>query len=126
VRSFRRNQALVDSWFDLLPADQRETARTLHDAIVAAAPQAEQLVRSGNLFYGLGHEQVLALAPHRSHIHLQVLTGGEPSPAFPELQRAGKGLLWRFKLGEPVDPGAVGRLATVLFSAARAGSPIRS
>jgi hypothetical protein len=126
MRGFRRLPALVDSWFDLLPANQRETAHRLHGAILAAEPQAETLVRSGNLFYGLGHDFGLALAPHRTHVHLQVLTGGEPSPAFPDLVRSGKGLLWRFKLGDAVDAAAVGRLAVVVFSQLRAGvrSPI--
>jgi hypothetical protein len=116
MRGMRRLPALVDSWFDLLPEDQRATALALHGAILAGAPQAEMLVRSGNLFYGWAHEQVLALAPHRTHVHLQVLSAAEPSPAFPELVRAGKGLNWRFRLGEPVDEAGVQRLTTVLFS----------
>ena len=126
MRGLRRLPALVDSWFDLLPANQRETALMLHGAILSAEPQAEILVRSGNLFYGLGHDFGLALAPHRTHIHLQVLTGGEPSPAFPDLVRSGKGLLWRFKLGDAVDAPGVARLSIVVFSQLRAGlrSPI--
>jgi hypothetical protein len=116
MRSPRRLPALVDSWFDLLPEDQRLTSQQLHAAIMAAAPEADMLVRSGNLYYGMGHEHALALAPHRTHVHLQVLTFGEPSPAFPELQRSGKGLMWRFKLGEAFDAPAVQRLATVVFS----------
>ncbi len=115
MRSSRSAPALVGAWFDLLPANQRVTALQLHRAILGAVPQAELLVRSGNLFYGLGHQHALALAPHRAHIHLQVLAGGEPTPAIPELVRAGKGLLWRFRLGEAVDTVTVGRLATVCF-----------
>jgi hypothetical protein len=120
MRGIRRLPALVDSWFDLLPADQRETAQALHAAIMSAEPQADMLVRSGNLFYGLIHDYGLALAPQRTHVHLQVLTGGEPSPAFPDLVRAGKGLQWRFKLGEPIDAAGVSRLAMVIFSLLRA------
>ena len=82
---------------------------------------AEMLVRSGNLHYGNAHEHVIVLAPHRTHVHLQVLVAAEPSPAFPELVRSGKGLMWRFKLGEPVDAAAVQRLAAVLFSMVSAG-----
>ena len=120
MRGIRRLPALVDSWFDLLPADQRETSRALHAAIMSAEPQADMLVRSGNLFYGLGHEYGLALVPHRTHVHLQVLTGGEPSPAFPDLVRSGKGLMWRFKLGDPVEAALVSRLSLVIFSLLRA------
>ncbi len=116
MRGFRRNPALVDTWFDLLPEMQRETALALHAALTAAVPRADLEVRSGNLYYGSGHEHALALSPHRTHIHLLVMVGAEPSAAFPELVRAGKGLMWRFKLGEPVDVPAVKRLAAVCFS----------
>lgn len=116
MRGPRRLPALVDAWFDLLPDNQRETAQRLHAAILSAVPQAELLVRSGNLFYGVGANFGLALAPHRTHVHLQVLTGGEPSPAFPDLVRAGKGLIWRVKLGESFDEPRVQRLAAVVFS----------
>lgn len=121
MRGPRRLPALVDAWFDLLPDNQRETSQQLHSAILAAAPSAEMLVRSGNLHYGNAHEHVIVLAPHRTHVHLQVLVAAEPSPAFPELVRSGKGLMWRFKLGEPVDATAVQRLAAVLFSMVSAG-----
>jgi hypothetical protein len=120
MRGPKRLPALVDAWFDLLPGDQRETALQLHNAIVPSAPHADLLVRSGNLFYGVGTEHLMALAPHRTHVHLQVLTFGKPSPAFPELVPAGKGLMWRFKLGEAVDVAAVARLAAIIFSMARA------
>lgn len=116
MRAQRRNQALVDSWFELLPGGQRETAAFVHEAILQAVAHPELLVRSGNLYYGQSGEFILALAPHRTHVHLQVLRGGEPSNAFPALVRSGKGLMWRFKLGEPVDVAGVRRLATVLFS----------
>jgi hypothetical protein len=115
MRASRSPPSLVGAWFDLLPDHQRPTAQALHRTILDAVPQAELLVRSGNLYYGLGHQHALALAPHRAYIHLLVLAGGEPSPAFPHLVRAGKGLLWRFRLGEPVDSAGVGRLAMVCF-----------
>lgn len=120
MRGPKRLPALVDAWFDLLPGDQRETALQLHNAIMPSAPHADLLVRSGNLFYGVGSEHLMALAPHRTHVHLQVLTFGKPSPAFPELLPAGKGLMWRFKLGEPVDSAAVTRLTAIIFSMVRA------
>jgi hypothetical protein len=121
MRGPKRLPALVDTWFDLLPGNQRETALQLHNAILPAAPSADLLVRSGNLFYGLGNEPLLAVAPHRTHVHLQVLSFATPSPAFPELVPAGKGLMWRFKLGELIDEPAVKRLAAVVFSMAQAG-----
>lgn len=123
MRAQRRNQALVDSWFDLLPGSQRETAVFVHEAILQAVPHPELLVRSGNLYYGQAGEFILALAPHRTHVHLQVLHGGEPSSAFPALVRSGKGLMWRFKLGEDVDVAGVRRLAIVLFSTWRPPAP---
>ena len=116
MRASHSQPALVGAWFDLLPANQRATALDLHRAILNGVPHAELLVRSGNLYYGVGHQHVLALAPHRLFIHLQVLAGGEPSQAFPELVKAGNGLLWRFRLGYPVDGPAVARLALVCFS----------
>jgi hypothetical protein len=119
MRGPKRLPALVDAWFDLLPGNQRETALQLHNAIIQEAPNADLLVRSGNLFYGVGHEQVLAIAPHRTHVHLQVLTFAKPSPAFPELVPSGKGLMWRFKLGDAVDAAAVTRLTTIIFSMLR-------
>ena len=128
MRGFRRNPALVDTWFDLMPDTQRETAQALHAAIMAAAPRAELEVRSGNLYYGVGHEHALALAPHRTHVHLQVLVGAEPSAAFPELVRNGKGLMWRFRLGEPIDAASVKRLAAIvlgLLQATMASDPPR-
>ena len=119
MRGPKRLPALVDAWFDLLPGDQRETALQIHNAILPAAPNADLLVRSGNLFYGNGNEHLLVIAPHRTHVHLQVLTFAQPSPAFPELLPAGKGLMWRFKFGELIDAAAVQRLATVVYSVAQ-------
>ena len=119
MRTLRRNQPLIDCWFDFLPPGQQETAQALHAAILQAVPQADLVVRSGNLYYTAGEEFVLALAPHRTHVHLQVLTGGEPSPAFPHLTRSGKTLMWRFKHGDPIDAAAVSRLAMVAFSVVR-------
>ena len=72
LRRPRLAAPLVQSWFELLPANQQDTARTLHAQIMAHAPQLGLSVRSGHLVYALDSGFVMALQPHRHHLHLQI------------------------------------------------------
>jgi hypothetical protein len=118
----RLTQPLVEAWFDLLPAGQQPLARELHAAILALAPGLDQTVRSGHLVYGIERQHVLALAPHRQHLHLQVFAGSALAVRFPALEGAGPGLRQlRLRYAQPVDMDMV----RAIVAAAAQSAPVR-
>jgi len=123
----RLTQPLVEAWFDLLPAGQQPLARELHLAILALAPGLDQTVRSGHLIYGIERQHVLALAPHRQHLHLQVFAGSALVARFPMLEGTGPGLRQlRLRYAQPVDMALVHAIVAAAAQAAparRSGSP---
>jgi hypothetical protein len=104
MRGHRQHAALVDSWFELLPAGQQPGARALHAVVRDAAPQLELTVRGGGLVYALNGLHVMALAPFHSHLHLQVFRGAALAARFPELEGSSKGLRQlRIRHGQQFD-----------------------
>ena len=89
MRSVVKSAALVEAWFDMLPAAQRPLARELQTAILAEAPQLSCTVKWGNLLFQLRGTNAVAIAPHRSHIHLQFFDGVALAERFPQLEGAG-------------------------------------
>lgn len=102
---------LVESWFDLQSVAPRETARALHAVILAVAPDLDMAVRSGSLVYIVDRIHVLALAPHRQHMHLQIFDGAALVDRFPQLDGSAKGLRQlRLRHGQPFDEALVREL----------------
>ena len=120
---------LVEAWFDLLPANQQTNARALHAMILAIQPDLTLFVRSGHLVYGLERLHILALAPHRLHLHLQLFAGASMTAQFPMLEGTGPVLRQlRIRHGQAFDTALVKglveaalRRAGALLPAAPAG-----
>jgi hypothetical protein len=102
---------LVAAFFDTLAEPQLSCARSLQAAVLGAAPGIEQAVKWGNLTFQSAGRNVLALALHKSHAHLQVFHGALLAARFPELGGVGKGQRHlKLKYGQPVDAELVGEL----------------
>ena len=113
---------LVESWFDLQPPAPQATARALHALVQSVAPQLDMAVRSGCLVYLVGREHVLAIAPHRTHMCLQVFDGAGLAERFPQLEGHAKGMRQlRVRHGHPFD-GDIAR-AVVRAAVDQAGTP---
>jgi hypothetical protein len=123
MRGQRQLPALIETWFELLPLQQQATARTLHDLVRRAAPAFEPSVRGGCLVYSLRGAHVMALAPFRTHMHVQVFHAGSLVERFPELEGIGRGLRHlRLRHGQQFDASLVESLvqATAAEAAAQA------
>ena len=108
MRSVVKSAALVETWFDMLPAQQRSLARELQAAVLAAAPQLGSTVKWGNLLFMQRGTNALAIAPHRSHINLQFFDGVALTERFPQLEGAGVRVRHlRLNYGEPIDAALV-------------------
>jgi hypothetical protein len=111
VRQLVRPGALVAAFFDTLTEPQQACARSLQQAILAAAPEVEQAVKWGNLTFLHGGRNLMALALHKSHAHLQVFNGAQLALQFPELEGVGKGQRHlKLKYGQAVDAELVREL----------------
>jgi uncharacterized protein YdhG (YjbR/CyaY superfamily) len=99
-----RSGALVDSWFDMLPPEQQDTAHVLRDAVMAAAPDLVLSVKWGNLVFSHEGTHVVAIVTHKDSAHLQVFNGMALTEQFPELEGHGKGLRYlRLRYRYPID-----------------------
>lgn len=104
MRHLMRSAALIDAWFDMLPPVQRGAAQRLHDLVRAAGPELVREVKWGNLLFTHSGTHALAIAPHKTHVHLQVFRGFALAEQFPELEGSGKTprhLKWRYS--QPID-----------------------
>jgi hypothetical protein len=113
---------LVESWFDLQPAAPQATARALHAVVLSVAPDLDMAVRSGSLVYIVERVHVMAIAPHRAQMHLQIFDGAALSAEFHELEGTAKGLRQlRLRHGQPFNEELIRRLvrATLAGAAAR-------
>jgi hypothetical protein len=108
VRHLVRPGALVAAYFDTLSEPQLACARSLQQVVLAVAPEIELAVKWGNLTFLSGGRNLLALALHKSHAHLQVFNGAQLALQFPELDGVGKGQRHlKLKYGQAVDPDLV-------------------
>ncbi|MCR5865411.1 MAG: DUF1801 domain-containing protein [Aquincola tertiaricarbonis] len=104
MRHLVRSAALIEAWFDMLPPQQQPSARALQTLVLRAAPSLGQAVKWGNLIFTVHHFHALAIAPYKSHVHLQVFRGAALVGRFPMLEGTGRGLRhlkWRYS--QPLD-----------------------
>jgi hypothetical protein len=104
MRSLVKSAALVEAWFDMLPANQRTLARELQAAVLAAAPQLGRTVKWGNLLFVHQGANAIAIAVHRGHANLQFFDGVALADRFPQLEGSGERVRHlRLSYHQPVD-----------------------
>ncbi|HEX7384200.1 MAG TPA: DUF1801 domain-containing protein [Burkholderiaceae bacterium] len=104
MRSLVKSAALVEAWFDMLPANQRALARELQAAVLASAPQLARTVKWGNLLFLNHGVNAIAIAVHRNHANLQFFDGAALAERFPELEGSGERVRHlRLPYQQPVD-----------------------
>lgn len=121
MRSVWRPAPIIEAWLELLPATQAQAVRTALAALQRAAPALEPAVKWGNVVLQHKGSPVLALAPARRSLQLQVFHGAALARRFPMLEGAGPGpraLRWR--LAEPADDELLGALAQAALALAQA------
>lgn len=122
MRAGPRSKALVSAWLDFQPPAQREVARALRAAVRDAAPDLVEVVRWGQLICLHAGQPLLAIAPHRNHVNLQVFNGHLLPEGLAPLEGSGRGVRsLKCRLHQPVDVVAVQMV--VAASVARAPEP---
>jgi hypothetical protein len=120
MRANGRSKALVSAWLDFQPEAQRGVAERLQQAVRAAEPELAETIKWGNLVYQLDGAAVLAIAPHKAHVNLQIFHGGELPPGLGPLEGAGRGpRSLRCKLNQVVDTVQVEMLVAAAVALAR-------
>ncbi|HSI59378.1 MAG TPA: DUF1801 domain-containing protein [Ideonella sp.] len=105
MRSASSSRALVAAWFDFQTTAQRELSEALRTAVREAEPSLTEGVKWGKLVFLLDGRMLLAIAPHKTHVHLQVFNGSQLPTELAPLDGAGHGLRnLRCRLHQPVDP----------------------
>ena len=121
MRTLVRPQALVESWFDMLPEAQRPLARQLQQIVQQAVPALAQTVKWGNLVFMLDGANLIAIVPHRSHINLQFFNGAALAEQWRQLDGSNKGLRHlKLRYGMPVDEALIAAIARDSADEARA------
>jgi hypothetical protein len=119
MRVGTRSKALVSAWLDFQPPAHREVARALRAAVRDAEPGLEEIIRWGQLVFVWEGSPLLAIAPHRAHVNLQVFNGFLLPPDLAPLEGLGRGTRsYRCRLNQPIDVVQVQML--VAASVARA------
>lgn len=105
MRAGTRSKALVGAWLDFHPPAQREVAQALRAAVREVEPELGEAIRWGQLVFLWGGSPLLAIAPHRGHVNLQVFNGHQLSagllPPDPSGRPGPRSL--RCRLHQPVD-----------------------
>lgn len=121
MRPGPRSKALVSAWLDFQPPAQREVAQALRAAVREAEPGLDEIIRWGQLVFVWGGAPLLAIAPHRGHVNLQIFNGHLLPPDLAPLEGHGRGTRsYKCRLNQPVDVVQVQML--VAASVARAPS----
>jgi hypothetical protein len=111
MRTILQSAALIETWFDTLEPDQRETARALRACVLTADPSLVQSIKWGNLLFSHSGRHAVAIVIHREHANLQVFNGVLLAAQFPALEGTGKGMRHlQLSYREPVDEGRVAAL----------------
>jgi uncharacterized protein YdhG (YjbR/CyaY superfamily) len=120
MRPGPRSKALVSAWLDFQPPPQREVAQALRTAVREAAPDLAEIVRWGQLVFLCNGLPLLAIAPHRGHVNLQVFNGHLLPAGLAPLEGSGSrgARSLKCRLQQPVDVVLVQML--VAASVARA------
>lgn len=120
MRSNGRSKALVSAWLDFQPPAVRAVAERLQQAVRASEPELAEAIKWGNLVYLLDGAAVLAIAPHKAHVNLQIFHGSELPPGLGPLEGAGRGpRSLRCRLNQPIDPVQVEMLVAAAVAMAR-------
>lgn len=110
--------ALVNSFFENLPAEQREVAQSLQQAVLQAAPHLRQEVKWGNLCFQDNGENIIAIVLHKAQAHLQVFNGAQLAPRFPQLEGTGRGMrLLKCRYRQPIDQPLVAAITQASIEA---------
>jgi len=100
--------ALINTFFESLPPEQREVAQSLQQIILLAAPHLRQEVKWGNLCFQDNGDNILAIVLHKSQAHLQVFNGVQLAAEFPQLEGTGRGMrMIKCRYRQPVDQALV-------------------
>jgi hypothetical protein len=104
MRHLVRSSAMVATYFDTLPPAQACIAKALQRAVLAAAPDLNQVVKWGNLTFMHEGRNLLAISAHKAHVNLQIFNGAEIASRFPQLDGVGKGMRQiKQRQGQAVD-----------------------
>ncbi len=128
MRTGPRSKALVSAWLDFQPEAQREIAQALRAAVREAEPTLNEIIRWGQLVFVWGGVPLLAIAPHRSHVSLQIFNGHLLPDGLAPLEGSGRGARsYKCRLSQPVDLVQVQMLVAASVARApqdeRAGLP---
>lgn len=104
MRSASNSRALVAAWFDFQTPAQRELSEALAAAVREAEPELVEGVKWGKLIFLFESRMLLAIAPHKTHVHLQVFNGSQIRGRFAPLEGQGAGARnLRCRLNHPLD-----------------------
>jgi hypothetical protein len=128
MRTGPRSKALVSAWLDFQPEAQREVAQALRAAVREAEPALNEIVRWGQLVFVWAGVPLLAIAPHRGHVNLQIFNGHLLPADLAPLEGSGRGARsYKCRLSQPVDVVLVQMLVAASVARAphdeRAGMP---
>lgn len=119
MRTGPRSKALVSAWLDFQPEAQREVAQALRAAVREAEPALTEIIRWGQLVFVWAGAPLMAIAPHRGHVSLQIFNGHLLPEGLAFLEGSGRGARsYKCRLSQPVDVVQVQML--VAASVARA------
>lgn len=126
MRSGPRSKALVSAWLDFQPPPQRELAQALRAAVREAAPDLAEVVRWGQLVFVCNGAPLLAVAPHRGHVSLQLFNGHLLPEGLAPLEGSGRGVRsLKCRLHQPVDVVLVQMLVAACVARAPQEPPAR-
>jgi len=128
MRTGPRSKALVSAWLDFQPEAQREIAQVLRAAVREAEPALTEIIRWGQLVFVWAGAPLLAIAPHRSHVSLQIFNGHLLPDGLAAMEGSGRGARsYKCRLSQPVDVVQVQMLVAASVARAppdeRAGLP---
>lgn len=126
MRNGPRSKALVSAWLDFQPTAQREVAQALRSAVREAAPELGEAVRWGQLVFLFDGTPLLAIAPHRAHVNLQVFNGHLLPANLVPLEGGGRGARsFKCRLHQPVDAVPVQMLVAASLAQAVRDAELR-
>jgi hypothetical protein len=127
MRSPTRPRALVAAWFDFLAEGQKGLAESLRRIIRQAAPDASESVKWGNLVFGVDDMLLMAIVPHKAHVHLQLFNGSQLPPGLAPLEGQGRGSRQlRFRFHQAVDEAQVTAVVLACIELARSQASERA
>ncbi|WP_119155661.1 DUF1801 domain-containing protein [Caldimonas tepidiphila] len=124
MRRSSRSGALIAAYFDTLDPAARSTVQELRQAVMAAAPQFQQVLKWGNLCFQLDGRTLLMISAHKTHASLQFFNGAALAEQFPQLEGPGRSVrLLKWRYSQPVNQALVRELAA---AAVQLGLPASS